>query len=90
MRGMDRIMLNCDQATLLATKDSVDKIGCVKRVQLQMHLMGCKFCRTFVKQSEQISEQLNKEKQIDPNEYKLHLTVVQKEMLQTSIKKNIK
>lgn len=89
MRGMDWIMLNCDQATLLATKDSIDKIGCIKKAQLRMHLMGCKFCRTFVKQSEQISMQLKQENKIDPNDIKLHLNVVQKERLETSINENL-
>lgn len=86
---MDKIMLTCDEATLLATQDSIDKINGIKKVQLRMHLMGCKFCRTFVEQSEMISEQLQKEKEINPDELKLHLTVIQKDRIMSSIKNNL-
>ena len=87
VKSMDKIMLNCDQATLLATQNSIDKISCIKKVQLQMHLMACKFCRTFVEQTEQISLQLDREKEINADELKLHLTVVQKDRLKSSIEK---
>jgi hypothetical protein len=89
VKSMDKIMLNCDQATLLATQNSIDKISCLKKVQLQMHLLGCKFCRTYVEQSKQISVQLDQEKEINPDELKIHLTVVQKDRMQTSIDENI-
>lgn len=90
VKGMDKIMLNCDQATLLATKDSFEKIGCVKKFQLQMHLLGCKFCRSFVKQSKFIDEQLKGNKITDHEELNLQLSVNQKERIQSVVEENIK
>jgi hypothetical protein len=90
VKSMDKIMLNCDQATLLVTKAGVDKIGCVKNIQLRMHLMGCKFCRTFARQSELIADQLNKDKVIDSEKLKVHLSVDQKDRMQSVIETNIK
>lgn len=58
IQGMDKIMLDCDEATYLITKSEVDKIGCVKRIQLKMHLAGCKFCHRFKVQSELIDKSL--------------------------------
>ena len=87
---MDKIMLNCYHATLLATNDSLEKIGCVKKVQLQMHILGCKLCRSFVKQSKFIDDQLNGNKIIDSEELKMHLSVDQKERIQTVVEENIR
>ncbi len=58
IKGMDKVMLDCDEATYLITKSEVEKIGCVKRIQLKMHLAGCKFCRRFKVQSELIDKSL--------------------------------
>lgn len=84
---MDKIMLNCDQATLLATQNSVDKIGCVKKIQLNLHLMGCKLCRTFVKQTNQITYELKKEAEMDADNLKLQLTVARKQKMKTEMEK---
>ena len=58
IRGMDKIMLNCEEATYLITKSEVDKIACVKKIQLKMHLAGCSFCRRFKVQSDLIDQSL--------------------------------
>ena len=52
---MDKIMLNCDTATLLITRSEFEKLSCTDQIKLKMHLAGCKFCRRFKKQSEFIS-----------------------------------
>lgn len=58
VKGMDAVMLSCDEATYLITKSEFEKVGCVKRMQLKMHLAGCKFCRRFKIQSEIIDKSL--------------------------------
>jgi len=82
-------MLNCDQATLLATQNSVDKIGCVKKIQLNLHLMGCKLCRTFVKQTNQITYELKKDAEVDADNLTLHLTITRKQEIKTEMGKNL-
>lgn len=54
VKGMDVVMLSCDEATYLITKAEFHNIGCIKRMQLKIHLMGCELCRRFKIQSEYI------------------------------------
>ena len=55
---MHRIMLSCDNATFFMTKKDYQKLSCKENAQLKMHLMGCKFCRTFNDQNVIISDKL--------------------------------
>ena len=55
---MHRIMLSCDNATFFMTKKDYQKLSCKENVQLKMHLMGCKFCRTFNDQNVIISDKI--------------------------------
>ena len=55
-KGMEKIMLDCDHATFLITKSEFEKLGCVQKIQLKMHLAYCKFCRRFAQQNKIISE----------------------------------
>ena len=58
IKGMDKIMLDCEQATYLITKSEMEDIGLVKKIQLKMHLAGCKFCKRFKIQSDLIDQSL--------------------------------
>lgn len=58
IRGMDAIMLSCEEATYLITKSEMTKVGCIKRMQLKMHLAGCELCRRFKIQSDFIDQNL--------------------------------
>ena len=89
MKGMNVVMLDCDKATFLTTKKDVDRLGCIQRTQLNLHLMGCKYCRAYARQSKIISEELVKEKNIDSNHFKIHLTSDQKNNLQKTVEENV-
>ena len=65
-RAMHYMMLSCDNATFLMIKKDYQKLKCKENLQLNMHLMGCKFCRAFNKQNAIISEHLEKLKDIPP------------------------
>jgi len=86
MKGMSKIMLDCNKATLLITKGEFEQLGCVNKLKLKMHLASCKFCRNFAEQSKYISTRLNDLKSIDPNKLKLHLTDEQKNRMNKTIK----
>ena len=58
MKVMNKVMLSCDSATYLITRNEFEKVNCVKRMQISMHLKGCKYCRQFAEQSKYISLQL--------------------------------
>ena len=86
---MNVVMLDCDQATMTATRIDLENVGFMKRLQLRMHLMGCKYCREYVKQSSKINGELNQMKEVDPNNLKVHLTDTQKERLNETIEQNV-
>ncbi|NOR85973.1 MAG: hypothetical protein GQ527_00040 [Bacteroidales bacterium] len=90
VQGMDKIMLNCEEATYLITKSEVSKIGCVKRIQLKMHLTGCSLCRRFKVQSELIDQSLKTLEEIQMKQdhhHTHHLPKEKKEELQSIIDK---
>jgi len=58
--AMHYVMLSCDTATFLITKSDYHKLGCKENLQLRMHLMGCKLCRSFNKQNTFLSDKLTK------------------------------
>ena len=83
MKGMDKVMLSCDTATYLIIRSEYGTISPVKKMQLSMHLAGCKYCCRFAEQSKYISAQLKKIK--DPANKSVALTDEQKEKLKTAI-----
>lgn len=86
MKGMHWIMLDCNQATYLASKSEIEKLGRIQRLQLRMHLFSCKLCQNFVKQSEMIDEQINNLKLIVNKNLSIHLTEQQKAHLEETVK----
>lgn len=89
VKGMNLVMLDCDQATMVSTHLDLESVGFLKKLQLKMHLMGCKYCREYVKQSKILVNELNKLKEIDPENLQIHLTPEQKETLEEAIEQNI-
>jgi len=72
VKGMNRVMLDCDTATLLITKNEFTSLSCIEQIKLRMHLLSCKYCRRFKKQSTVISlhvHQIN----VDLSNAKLHM-----------------
>jgi len=87
MKGMNRIMLDCDQATMLLSQSGFESIGCLRNFQLKLHLMGCKFCREFAKQSRMINTVLENLRE-SPEELHVHLNEQQKQRLALVIEQN--
>lgn len=84
IKGMDAIMLSCEEATYLITKSEMTKLGCIKRMQLKMHLAGCELCRRFKIQSEFIDQNLASLENLNLNNQASHKELPQekKEELQ--------
>jgi hypothetical protein len=85
MKGMNKVMLNCDEATLAITRAEIEKSGCVERIQLQLHLMGCRVCREFARQSRLMNKEIKQMRHIDTQNLRLHLAVDQKGRLTRTI-----
>ena len=83
MKGMDKVMLSCDAATYLITRREYGTISPLEKMQLKIHLAGCKYCRRFAEQSRYISTQFDKLKKIGNKS--VSLSEEQKEKLQKAI-----
>lgn len=88
-KGMNMVMLDCDKATMYATQNDFKSLGCIKKMQLKMHLASCKLCRSFVEQSKIITNEINSIKVIDESNLTEHLTKEQKENLQETVESNM-
>ncbi len=87
VKGMNRVMLDCDTATLLITKNEFTSLGCIEKIKLRMHLMGCKYCRRFKKQSALISLQIHQlNVDLQSAQLKLRLTEEQKKRMKDNIR----
>lgn len=89
MKGMNDIMLSCDTATYLITRNEYENLYCLKKIQLSMHLAGCKYCRRFAAQSKYITAQLNKIKNLETQHDGIYLTEKQKQKIKATIEKQI-
>ena len=89
VKGMNRVMLDCDQATMLSTHLDLENAGFLKKLQLKIHLMGCKYCTEYVRQSNLLINELNQIKEIDQKNLQIRLTQKQKEILEETIEQNI-
>ena len=49
---LNKMMLGCDQASFLVSKQQETKLSLKEAIQLKMHLMACKMCRHFEDQSQ--------------------------------------
>ncbi len=56
VKMMDAVMLNCDQASLLISKQLDGKISWIDKIRLKLHLLNCEFCNRFNLQSKKIDE----------------------------------
>lgn len=89
MKGMNDVMLSCDSATYLITRNEYDKVNCLKRMQLKMHLAGCKYCRRFAEQSKYITAQLNKLKNPETQKLSIFLSDKQKKKINSAIENQV-
>ena len=48
---MRKLMLNCEQATFLIAKEMSVTLTFTERIKMRFHLMACKYCSLFKKQS---------------------------------------
>lgn len=86
---MNKVMLSCDDATLLLTRREFEPLGTVKSLQLWMHLFTCKLCRNFQTQTEFITDQLRIMSYIDEQNLSRHLTDEQKRRISERIQNQI-
>lgn len=89
MKGMNKVMLSCDTATYLITRSEYDKLSCIKKMQLKMHMAGCKYCRYFAEQTKYISKLLNKIRDPETQKLSVCLSDKQKKKINTAIENQL-
>lgn len=52
------LILDCKKAAFLITKDQESTLSFLENGQLNLHLMSCKFCALFQKQTSMLSEKV--------------------------------
>ena len=87
---MNKLMLSCDEATMLITRSDFEQLSSIKQFKLKMHLASCSMCRNFKHQSSIITSQVNVlKKELDSNKMTVALSDDSKKNLQDLINKNI-
>lgn len=59
MGYLNKILNNCNEASLLALKSKEEKISIKEKFEMKFHVLFCKCCKNFIKQSGKIDESLN-------------------------------
>lgn len=58
MKGMNKIMLSCKKATELVERKHENKLSFKEGFQLNLHLLMCKTCNAYEKQSKLLNKAL--------------------------------
>jgi hypothetical protein len=87
---MNKLMLSCDEATMLITRSDFEQLSSIKQFKLKMHLASCSMCRNFKQQSSIITSQVNVlKKDLDTNKMRVVLSDDSKKNLQDLINRNL-
>lgn len=88
---MRKMMLNCEQASLISTRSMVENVGLKNRMGLQMHLAACKYCRKYYQQSKLLSRVIQYQNRLveQGNSQPHRLSVTEKSNLQRLIENKI-
>ncbi len=70
MKGFNKILICCKQATYLHEKQREGKLRFFERMGLAIHLLYCSFCKLFIKQIEQLETCTKQYQQIQENKNK--------------------
>ena len=90
-RMMNKLMLSCDDATMLITRSDFEQLSSIKQFKLKMHLASCSMCRNFKQQSSIITSQINVlKKELDTSKMRVVLSDDSKKNLQGLIDKNLR
>ncbi|NOY51617.1 MAG: hypothetical protein GXO88_13770 [Chlorobi bacterium] len=67
-KGMNKVMLDCETASLFVAQKDYSKLSILNRIKLWLHLLTCKHCREFARQSRSITYYMKVLGSINENE----------------------
>ena len=85
MAFIHKILLTCKDATMLTCKKQENAISFKENIQLKIHLLVCKFCAMFYKQSNLLHQHLTKMQNENNESNTLQLDETKKAALQFQI-----
>jgi hypothetical protein len=88
MSTLNKIFINCKQATYLSERKREGKLDVAEGLGLWIHLLYCKFCKQFVRQVELLQTITHKFYQ--SAEQRFHLTPTRKAQLQKAFDEQLK
>ncbi len=81
-------MISCYESTYLISKKQEDSLSLAEKVQLSMHLMFCKYCNRFAKQTNMITKSIkDMNRKMKEQSVNITLTQDQKRRIQDAINK---
>ncbi len=55
----NRLFINCEEATIICTKNQYKEASFFEKIKLNLHLLRCKICGLYSKQNTKLSEVCN-------------------------------
>lgn len=80
-----RFLITCDKATTICDKSQYKEATFFELIQLNLHLVFCKFCGLYSKQNTKLSE-ICKQKTLDSKQKSQCLSTKEKELLKQQLK----
>ena len=86
MKIKGKIMISCHEATFLISKKQEEKLSLTEQMKLSLHLMYCKYCNRFAKQTKEITKAIKEmNRRMQKNSVKITLTEEQKKRIKKAI-----
>ncbi len=86
-----KIMITCYESTYLISKKQEDKLSLAEQLQLSMHLMFCKYCNRFSKQTTLVTKSIKQmNRKMKEQSVNITLTQEQKQKIRNAMNKQQK
>ncbi len=86
-----KLFHNCKEATLLISKREETELSFAENFFLRIHILYCKFCRSFSKQSRLLKQSLlSLNQKNEKGEYTLNLSDEKRALLKKEIERHLK
>jgi len=79
----NKLFIDCDEATLLCTKNQYKEATFFEKIKLSIHMFRCKICGLYSKQNTKLSEVCNAH--LHKSECKSELSDAEKETLKRKL-----
>ena len=72
LSAMRRMMLTCQEASLLSTRKHVEGVSLRESINLYMHISACKHCKNYYRQTQLLTRNIRHFSRESTNGFSLH------------------